>query len=178
MATSDASSSQNTMHRYANALRAMPSGFHCLSHAGWAEVLITTRFPSVKVVYTLNDNIHQFFLARHQPIAVRVIQKPAPTRRQRQQAAKQIRAQRAALNTTPSSAKKSTPTRRSQTAAAAAAVAAGSAEAKNDVINVDESPIDDLLLDDPEEHVEYGFAPLKVCITAVWAARLVSSMNA
>ncbi|PVF93547.1 hypothetical protein CPB86DRAFT_767584 [Serendipita vermifera] len=147
MATSDASSSQNTVHRYANALRAMP----------------------IKVVYTLNDNIHQFFLARHQPIAVRVIQKPAPTRRQRQQAAKQIRAQRAALNSTPSSAKKSTPTRRSQTAAAAA-VAAGAGDMKNEVINVDDSPIDDHLLDDLEEHVEYGFAPLKVCITAVWAA--------
>jgi len=55
-----------------------------------------------------------------------------------------------------------TPTRRSQTGA----------ESKGEVINVDdvtEEPAED----EPEE-VEYGFAPLKVCIKAVWAARCVS----
>ena len=50
-----------------------------------------------------------------------------------------------------------------------------SAESKSDVINVDdmtEEPIEE----DPEE-TEYGFAPLKVCVKAVWAARYALSSS-
>lgn len=43
------------------------------------------------------------------------------------------------------------------------------AESKGDVINVDDMP-EQPVEEDPEE-TEYGFAPLKVCVKAVWAAR-------
>ncbi|KAG8829247.1 hypothetical protein FRC17_006900 [Serendipita sp. 399] len=132
MATGDASKSQKSVQKFTDGLRAMP----------------------IKVVYTLNDNIQQFFLARHTPIAVRVFHPPQPSRRQRQKAAKQLKSQQQGI--TP---KKSSPTRRSQ----------ASAEAKQEA----SSPPDEgvILVDDVEESDEYGFAPLKVCLTAVWAAR-------
>lgn len=57
---------------------------------------------------------------------------------------------------TPSSVTRSTPTRRSQ----------AGAESKGELINVDEMADEE----DPED-IEYGFAPLKVCVKAVWAAR-------
>ncbi|KAG8819864.1 hypothetical protein FRC18_011906 [Serendipita sp. 400] len=133
MATGDASKSQKSVQKFTDGLRAMP----------------------IKVVYTLNDNIQQFFLARHTPIAVRVLQRPQPSRRQRQKAAKQLKSQQQALGVTP---KKSSPTRRSQ----------ANAEATADTV----SPGSDIIevVDDAEEPEEYGFAPLKVCLTAVWAA--------
>jgi hypothetical protein len=121
-------------------------------------MLTRTLFP-VKVIYTLNDNIHQFFLARHTPIAVRLVKKAEPTRRQRQKTAKQLKRGSSASISTPS---RSTPTRRSQTGV----------ESKGEVINVDEMA--DEPAEEDSEDTEYGFAPLKVCVKAVWAARWAS----
>ncbi len=50
-----------------------------------------------------------------------------------------------------------------------------SAESKSDVINVDDM-IEEPIEEDPEE-TEYGFAPLKVCVKAVWAARYALSSS-
>jgi hypothetical protein len=46
------------------------------------------------------------------------------------------------------------------------------AESKGEVINVDEMA-EEPTEEDPED-TEYGFAPLKVCVKAVWAARWAS----
>lgn len=123
-------------------------------------MLIKNQKFVVKVVYTLDENTHQFFLARHTPIAVRVIKKPQ-SQRKRQQSTKSSKRQ-SSIVSTPASARKGTPTRRSLAAA----------QANDEVIPV-EAGTDDPLLE-VEEHVEYGFAPLKVCVSAVWAARSVS----
>jgi hypothetical protein len=160
MASSGEMMSFNPVHKYTNSLRAMPSTPSTAVTRLGCHANQPQKF-AVKVVYTLNENTHQFFLARHTPIAVRVIKKPEPPQRQRQQTTKQSRRQ-PVTTPIPVSARKGTPTRRSLAAA----------QANNEVINLD-STIDDPL-EEGEEHVEYGFAPLKVCVSAVWAARSVS----